>query len=130
MGKIDQDLSMEIGADVHSIKGNFDIQLRNEMLPWICLIDPSEQQRKVVNMRREGTGKWFLESEKFLDWINYDQIKTLLCTGAPRAGRTVLTSTVIYHLEKTFVNDNSVAITYLYFDFRQQLEFSDLLSGL
>ncbi|KAK5680130.1 hypothetical protein LTS12_029317, partial [Elasticomyces elasticus] len=130
MGKINQDLSMEIGADVHSIKDNYDIQLRNEMLPWICPIDPSEQQRKAFKMRREGTGRWFLESEKFLHWINYDQTRTLLCTGAPGAGKTVLTSIVIDRLEKMFVNDDSVAITSLYFDFRQQLEFSDLLSSL
>lgn len=130
MGKISQDLSMEIEADVHSIKENSDVQLRNEMLPWICPINSSEQQRKVFNMRREGTGRWFLESEQFLHWINYDQKKTLLCPGAPGAGKTVLTSIVIDHLEKTFVNEDSVAITYLYFDFRQQLEFSDLLSSL
>jgi Cdc6-like AAA superfamily ATPase len=112
------------------MKENRDTQLRNGMLPWICAIDPSERQSKVFNMRREGTGKWFLESEQFLLWIASEKEKTLLCTGAPGAGKTVLTSIVIDHLEKKFSNDDSVAITYIYFDFRQRLEFSDLISSL
>lgn len=130
MGKINQDLTMEIGVDVHSMKKNNDIQLRNEMLPWISPIDPSEQQHKVFNLRREGTGKWFLESEQFSQWINHEKGKTFLCTGAPGAGKTVLASIVIDHIEKTFANNDSVGIAYIYFDFRQKLEFSDLVSSL
>ncbi|KAJ6011997.1 hypothetical protein N7522_002352 [Penicillium canescens] len=130
MGKINQDLTLEIGAEVHSMKENCDTQLRNGMLPWICAIDPSERQSKVFNMRREGAGKWFLESEQFLLWIASEKKKTLLCTGVPGAGKTVLTSIVIDHLEKKFSNDDSVAITYIYFDFRQRLEFFDLISSL
>lgn len=112
------------------MKENYDTQLRNEMLPWICPIDPSERQRKAFNMRREGAGKWFLESEQFLLWIASEKKKTLLCTGVPGAGKTVLASIVIDHLEKKFANDDSIAITYIYFDFRQRLEFTDLLSTL
>ena len=61
-----RDLTVEIGAEIHSMKEDHGIQLRNEMLPRICPIDPSERQRKAFNMRREGTGRWFLESERFL----------------------------------------------------------------
>lgn len=131
MGKINQDLTMEIGADVHSIKDNQDIQMRNETFSWICPTDPSEQQRKIFNMRHEGTGRWFLESKEFLQWLLTSEKKSaFLCNGAPGAGKTVLTSVVVDHLQKTFANDNSVGVTYLYFDFRKQLEFSDILSSL
>ena len=121
---------MEIGAEIHSMKENHDIQLRNEILPRIYPVDPSERQRKAFNMRREGTGKWFLESEQFLCWVANEKKQTLLCTGVPGAGKTVLASIVIDHLEKKFANNDGVAITYLYFDYRQQLEFPDLLSVL
>jgi len=112
------------------MKGNYDAQLRNEMLALVYPIDTSEQQRKVFNMRSEGAGKWLLESEQFLLWISNEKKKTLFCTGVPGAGKTVLASIIIDHLEKRVANDDSVAITYLYFDYRQRLEFSDLLSSL
>ena len=112
------------------MKEDHGIQLRNEMLPRICPIDPSEQQHKAFNMRREGTGKWFLESERFLGWVANEKKQTLLCTGVPGAGKTVLASIVINQLEKEFANNDDVAITYLYFDYRQQIEFSEILSVL
>ena len=125
-----RDLTVEIGAEIHSMKEDHGIQLRNEMLPRICPIDPSERQRKAFNMRREGTGRWFLESERFLCWVANEKKQTLLCTGVPGAGKTVLASIIINHLEKKFANDAGVAITYFYFDYRQQLEFPDFLSVL
>ncbi|KAJ5532214.1 hypothetical protein N7494_008766 [Penicillium frequentans] len=131
MGNINQDLTLEIGAEVRSIKGNQDIQLRNEMLASIYPIDPSERQRKIFNMRLEGAGKWLLESEEFLLWVGNEKKKAfMLCTGVPGAGKTVLASIIIDHLEKKYANDESIAVTYLYFDYRQRIEFPDLLSSL
>lgn len=130
MGKINQEMTAEIGGDVHSIKDNHDIQLRNETLSWICPTDPSEQQRKHWNTRREGAGRWFLESEQFNQWVDSEKRSTFLCHGAPGAGKTVLASIAIDHLEKTFANDINVGVTYLYFDFRQQLELSDIFSSI
>ncbi|KAJ6017996.1 hypothetical protein N7451_001375 [Penicillium sp. IBT 35674x] len=130
MGNINQDLTLEIGAEVRSIKENQDTQLRNEMLAFVCPIDPSERQRKLSNMRREGAGKWLLESEEFLLWVANEKKKAMLCTGVPGTGKTVLASIIIDHLEKKYANDESIAITYLYFDYRQRIEFPDLLSSL
>lgn len=112
------------------MKGNHDTQLHNEMLSRICPIDPSERQLEVFKVRREGAGTWLLESEQFLLWIANEKKKTLLCTGVPGAGKTVLASIVIDYLEKKFANNDDIAVTYLYFDFRQQPEFSDVLSSL
>ncbi|KGO73992.1 hypothetical protein PITC_040120 [Penicillium italicum] len=107
MGKINQELTLEIGAEVHSMKENHETQLRNEMLPWISEIDSSTRQHKVFNMRREGAGKWFLESEQFLLWIACKMSKTLLCTGVPGAGKAVLASILIDTLEEKFACDDS-----------------------
>lgn len=100
------------------------------MLAFIYPFDPSERQRKVSNMRREDAGKWLLESEEFLLWVGNEKNKAMLCTGVPGVGKTVLASIIIDHLEKKYANDESVAITYLYFDYRQRIEFTDLLSSL
>lgn len=112
------------------MKGNHESQLRNEMFTRIIQKDPSERQLEVFNMQHEGTGKWHLESEQFLLWIANEKEKTLLCTEVPGAGKTVLASIVIDYLQQKFAKNSDVAVTYVYFDFRQQLEFSDDLSSL
>ncbi|KAJ8126084.1 hypothetical protein O1611_g7556 [Lasiodiplodia mahajangana] len=48
----------------------------------------------------EGTGMWFLESKEFYDWMKGVN-NTLFCPGIPGAGKTILSSLVINHLQKT-----------------------------
>ncbi|KAK2922906.1 Nucleoside phosphorylase superfamily [Fusarium oxysporum f. sp. vasinfectum] len=68
-----------------------------------------------------GTGEWFLDSPQFLKWRDSPN-QTLFCPGNPGAGKTIITSIIIDHLEKLFSNDKSVGIAYVYCDFRRQDE--------
>ncbi|PYI02763.1 hypothetical protein BO78DRAFT_213479 [Aspergillus sclerotiicarbonarius CBS 121057] len=45
--------------------------------------------------------------------------QTLLCTGIPGVGKTILTSIVIEHLEEKYHDDRSVGIAYIYCNFRR-----------
>ncbi|GKZ37327.1 hypothetical protein AbraIFM66950_008817 [Aspergillus brasiliensis] len=110
MGKINQDLTSEIGAGIQSIKGHHDMQQRNETLAWICPVDAAEQQHRILSSRCEGTGQWFFKSEPFVRWISDEKSKALLCTGAPGAGKTVLSSIVVDHLQQELGSNGSVAI--------------------
>ncbi|RYP62353.1 hypothetical protein DL771_009766 [Monosporascus sp. 5C6A] len=57
--------------------------------------------------------------------------QVLFCPGMPGAGKTILTSVVIKHLWDTFQDDPTIAIAYIYCNFRQQYEqkIEDLLSN-
>ncbi|GLA93226.1 hypothetical protein AtubIFM61612_010418 [Aspergillus tubingensis] len=130
MGKINQDLTLEIGADIQSMKGHHDMQQRNETLAWICPIDASERHQRIISSQHEGTGKWFLESEEFRSWISGEKSKALLCTGAPGAGKTVLSSIAVDHLQRESSLNSSVAVAYHYFHYQERIEYSELLSSL
>lgn len=112
------------------MKGHHDMQQRNETLAWICPIDASERHHKIISSRHEETGKWFLESEELRSWISDEKSKALLCTGAPGAGKTVLSSIAVDHLQREFSLNNSFAVAYHYFHYQERIEYSELLSSL
>lgn len=83
-----------------------------------------------MSRRQEGTGKWFLESEKFQAWMRKKK-ETLFCPGIPGAGKTIMTAIVISHLYQEFAGSNT-GIAYIYFNFQRQAEQSveSLLASL
>ncbi|RAK82202.1 ankyrin repeat domain-containing protein [Aspergillus fijiensis CBS 313.89] len=106
------DLTADIGAEVHAMKDTHDAQLHSEMLAWISPIDTSERQRKSFDIHGEGTSD-----------------HALLCTGAPGAGKTILTSIAIDRLQKKHSHKDGIVIVYHYFHYQEQLGYSDILSS-
>jgi Cdc6-like AAA superfamily ATPase len=87
-------------------------------------------QSDFIGRRQAGTGEWLLKSNEFQAWVNQDK-RTLFCPGIPGAGKTIATSIVVDHLQRTFHGDG-VGIGYLYCNFRRQQEQgpTDLLLSL
>jgi len=108
-----------------------DDQDRRTILDWLTPIDYGAQQSDFINRRQEGTGQWLLDSDEFQRWSNESK-QTLFCPGIPGAGKTMITSIVVEHLQTNFRNDASVGIAYLYCNFRRQQEQkpADLLASL
>ncbi|OJJ79263.1 uncharacterized protein ASPGLDRAFT_1507392, partial [Aspergillus glaucus CBS 516.65] len=61
--------------------------------------------------------------------VHYEK-QLLYCPGIPGAGKTVLCSVAIECLEQSFANNNDIGITYIFFDFRQQLSLFEILAAL
>lgn len=106
-------------------------QGRRAILDWITPIDYANQQSDFVARQQPGTGQWLLESEKFKTWLQTGK-QTLFCPGIPGAGKTILTSIVVEELNTIHENNASIAIAYLYCNFRREHEqkLEDLLSTL
>jgi Cdc6-like AAA superfamily ATPase len=100
------------------------------LLDWITLANTGLQQSDFINQRQAGIGTWLLESPEFKDWL--ENGNTMYCPGMPGAGKTLLTAVVVEELNSRFQGDESVAVTYLYCNFRRQHEqrADDLLSSL
>lgn len=98
-------------------------QKRQDILNWLSPVDDlhSQQQFDFLRRRQDGTGLWFLQSNEFQDWLHGEK-KTLFCPGIPRAGKTILTSILVDHLEQNFASDQNVAVAYLYCNFGQSRE--------
>src|SRR5271154_6255999 len=108
-----------------------DDQERRVIIDWLTPIDHSTQQSDFISRQQEGTGQWLLDSKQFQDWLIKGK-QTLFCPGIPGAGKTIITSIVVEHLNAKFQNDTSIGIAYLYCDFkrREEQKPADLLSSL
>jgi Cdc6-like AAA superfamily ATPase len=83
------------------------------VLDWLTPVDYATQQSDFISRRQEGTGQWLLDSDQFRNWVDQSN-QTLFCPGIPGAGKTMMTSTVVEHLQTRFRNDSSVGIAYIY----------------
>lgn len=62
-------------------------------------------QEDHMDRLQPGTGQWLLESEQFKAWVG-GEYQTLYCPGIPGAGKTILTSLVIDHLQTQYQSEN------------------------
>jgi hypothetical protein len=70
-----------------------------EILQWITTSEYGSQQSDSLRRRQAGTGEWLLNSKEFQEWRNGSS-KTLFCPGIPGAGKIILTSIVIKHIDE------------------------------
>ena len=109
-----------------------DDQGRRVIIDWLSPVDyATQQQSDFISRRQQGTGQWLLNSNEFQGWLNQNK-QMLFCPGIPGAGKTIMTSVVVDHLNRKFENDASIGIAYIYCDYRRHLEQTpaDLLLSL
>lgn len=99
-------------------------------MEWLSAIDFAAEHMDFSRRRQEGTGTWFMESPKFVNWLNGSN-SILFCPGIPGAGKTILSSLVINYLWR-IRQRSGTGIAYLYCKYRkyEQQKAVDLLSVL
>lgn len=74
---------------------------------WLGRIDCSEALRRATKKRMPNTGLWLFREPSFRSWIQdskiYPEFRILWVHGAPGAGKTVLSSTTIEHVQASEV---------------------------
>ncbi|KAK3395214.1 hypothetical protein B0H63DRAFT_427281 [Podospora didyma] len=89
-------------------------QDRSSLLSWLQTVTPSTHHDAAVAQRRKyATGRWFLQSGDFTNWERGPN-SFLWVIGKPGAGKSVLSSTVIQHLEESHKTDPYTAVVYFY----------------
>ena len=106
-------------------------QEEQAILNWLTPVDYAPQQNDFFKQRQTGTGQWLLDSEIFKKWVETKK-QTLFCPGIPGAGKTILTSIVVDELSTRFHEDSSIAVAYIYCNFKRQNEqtLEDLLISI
>lgn len=97
-----------------------DDQERQTTIDWLSPTDFSSQQSDIISRRQEGTGKYFLDSEEFKNWLD-KKGEVLFCPGIPGAGKTIITATVI-ELLRTKFQANDVGIAFIYCNYKSKQE--------
>ncbi|KAF2186397.1 hypothetical protein K469DRAFT_526817, partial [Zopfia rhizophila CBS 207.26] len=93
---------------------------RRALTEWLSPLNFFVKQADVLGLRVEGTGQWLLESEQFKSWVSGSK-KTLWCSGIPGAGKTVLASIVVDHLQKSFPGDDT-GIAFAYCNHQERIK--------
>ena len=105
-----------LAQGVEAIQLNQDSDRCRRILDWISSSDFQSQQADLDERRQDGTGRWFIESPAFNDWIEGPK-KTLFCPGIPGAGKTMMIANAINHLQKNAKN-NKVRIAYIFCNYK------------
>ncbi|KAJ7435640.1 hypothetical protein FB451DRAFT_1109266, partial [Mycena latifolia] len=89
-----------------------------------------QRQADVFNALQSGTGEWLLGEAGFQQWESGSG-KVLFCCGIPGAGKTVLVSLVVHHLESCArITDIGLACIYLNHKETETQTITNLLGGL
>ncbi|KAJ6514678.1 hypothetical protein DFH09DRAFT_1049102 [Mycena vulgaris] len=118
------DLAINQSVNIRTLEKVHDIALEGRLEKWLGSPDMKKKQLSTLQLRKEGTGRWLLESEKFIHW--QDNPGSLWIRGPSGVGKTVLSSAVISELVadqlsfKNLANFRSPAIAFFYFDFKDK----------
>ena len=94
-------------------------QEQQAILDWLIPVDYFPHQNDFLRQRQTGTGQWLLDSTRLKSWVEAKN-QTLFCPGIPGAGKTILTSIVVEELSTRIQGDCSIAIAYIYCNFKRQ----------
>jgi hypothetical protein len=88
------------------------------VIRWLnaSVADPSSNHESAKKKREPTTGSWFIESDDFKSWIQRVGAFAWLY-GIPGAGKTVLCSTIIEHVQEVCSAKSAYQYAYFYFDF-------------
>ncbi|KAH9907762.1 hypothetical protein F4778DRAFT_446080 [Xylariomycetidae sp. FL2044] len=92
-----------------------------KIIQWISPISFRARHIAILEAVQPGTGVWFFEHQTFRRWVD-GNIAVLWCPGIPGAGKTVLASHVIDHLERHDSRSQDTAFAYIYCDYNQRKE--------
>lgn len=109
-----------VSEQVGGVRLSNDQKERLKLLDWITPLNFPAQQSAILSRRQEGTGQWFFDSPEFKTWMNKPG-ETFLCRGIPGAGKTMLASIAIDHLQNTLGHKN-IPVVYIYCDYKRQQE--------
>ena len=121
--KLSQEMHQKLNQISHTLEDMHVGQkrtLNERIISWICPISFHNKQIDVLSKRQPGTGQWLLQSSQFLNWTSTSDAK-LWCSGIPGAGKTLLASIIIEHIQQNCQSTGD-ALAYIYCEYSLQKE--------
>ncbi|THZ91884.1 hypothetical protein D6C82_09707, partial [Aureobasidium pullulans] len=92
------------------------VKAREEFLRWLSPHNFEQKQNEIFKTKHQGTGDWLLQTEEFSYWEKATTSQLLWCHGKPGAGKSVLASHVINHVQESQTG-NQTGLCFAYFSF-------------
>ncbi|UKZ92911.1 uncharacterized protein TrAFT101_007843 [Trichoderma asperellum] len=89
---------------------------RKEFLSWLCQVDPSHMYNAARDRHEAGTSEWLMKNQEFLAWEKEER-SLLWLHGQAGSGKSILSSSVIKHIDDKYASDPLIAVPYFYFSF-------------
>ena len=83
---------------------------------WLSAPDPSSNHNSAQKKKQPTTGEWFTQSREFTDWKTQPR-SFIWLHGIPGCGKTILASTIIQDVIRSFQSHPGIAVAYFYFDY-------------
>jgi hypothetical protein len=93
-------------------------------MDWLSSDDFAAQHADYIARRQAETGRWFLDSSEFIEWV-HGASQTLFCPGIPGAGKTMMAAIAVDYLHNA-VRAPDVGVAYLYYNYKRQAEQTTL----
>ncbi|KAF8143052.1 ankyrin repeat-containing domain protein [Mycena galopus ATCC 62051] len=113
------DLYIKQSMNTQTLREVLDTVVAEKLEEWLELPpDMKRKQHDTEKLHMEGTARWLLESDKFIEWEENGGV--LWIEGSSGTGKSVLSATVIKKLfaEAGRFTAHPPAIAFFYFDFR------------
>ncbi|KAF8471108.1 hypothetical protein BDZ91DRAFT_653655, partial [Kalaharituber pfeilii] len=93
----------------------------NKCLQWLSPLCFGQIHSEYYSVWEKGTCDWFIESERFKQWLEGGR-RILLCTGGPGVGKTILSSRVIQQLIDTArtSSDKKIGVAFIYCNYKDE----------
>ncbi|UKZ91840.1 uncharacterized protein TrAFT101_006810 [Trichoderma asperellum] len=127
-----------IGTDVskleRAVREAQDQKGRIDLLKWLCNIDHTELYNSARHKHIDGTSEWLINRRKiFKEWEKSIALKSFLWLhGKAGSGKSILSSSVIKHLQDQHKRNAASVLAYFYFSFSdsQKQKVDGMLSSL
>ncbi|KAI5809063.1 hypothetical protein DFH27DRAFT_542365 [Peziza echinospora] len=135
VGDIQNGLNQANGGINQIKKSQEDLEVRHnqeerqKVLNWLSPLAFWNVHNEKYGRSEEGTGQWFLDQPEFVRWLSASKSK-LFCPGIPGAGKTILASIAINHVQKLAnAQTGGIAVAYVYFNYKEQNQTSLQIVG-
>ena len=111
---------LRVDSSVAALYQNMEGTERAEILKWISPIPYEKSHLNARQNRTQGTGKWLLNHDLYLEWRKSSAATVLWLRGDPGAGKTKLVTSVVDDLKSTFTQSpNNEGLAFFYCDRHQ-----------